>query len=147
MDGKAPPQGVNLANTASLLWHAYKSLPSPSNQVNWAGFYVLDPKNPQQLILAPFQGKVACQTIAFGRGVCGAAAATATTQLVPDVEAFPGHIACDGASRSELVVPVVRDGKVVAIVDVDCAVECGFDKVDREGLEALASLLAGSCDW
>lgn len=73
---------------------------------------MLDPKKPQQLILAPFQGKVACQTIAFGRGVCGAAAATATTQLVPDAEAFPGHIACDGDSKSEIVVPVVKDGKV-----------------------------------
>ena len=104
----------NLANTASLLWHALHSLPAPSNQVNWAGFYVLDTSNTSrdQLILGPFQGKVACQTIAFGRGVCGTAAAKVQTQLVPDVEAFPGHIACDGESRSEIVVPVVREGKV-----------------------------------
>ncbi|MCJ1299277.1 hypothetical protein MMC08_002069 [Hypocenomyce scalaris] len=101
----------NLANTASLLWHAYKSLPNPSNQVNWAGFYVLSPGNPRQLILGPFQGKVACQTIAFGRGVCGTAASTAQTQLVEDVEVFPGHIACDSESASEIVVPVVSDRK------------------------------------
>ncbi|KAI0471273.1 GAF domain-like protein [Xylaria cf. heliscus] len=137
----------NLANTASLLWHAYKSLPAPSNQVNWAGFYTLDATKPQQLILGPFQGKVACQTIQFGRGVCGAAAATQTTQLVPDVEAFPGHIACDGDSKSEIVVPVVVGDRVVAIIDVDCAELNGFDEVDRGFLEKLAALLAGACDW
>lgn len=84
--------------------------------MNWAGFYVLDTSastpTKQQLILGPFQGKVACQTIVFGRGVCGAAAASGATQLVPDVDEFPGHIACDGDSKSEIVVPVVKDGKV-----------------------------------
>jgi hypothetical protein len=80
--------------------------------VNWAGFYFLNPLNPRQLLLGPFQGQVACQTIALGRGVCGAAAQTGKTQLVPDVDAFPGHIACDGASRSEIVVPIVKEGKV-----------------------------------
>ncbi|KAG7288663.1 hypothetical protein NEMBOFW57_005017 [Staphylotrichum longicolle] len=147
----------NLSNAASLLWHAYKSLPSPSNQVNWAGFYTLDPSSPPtrpQLILGPFQGKVACQTIAFGRGVCGAAAATAQTQLVADVDAFPGHIACDGASRSEIVVPIVvaagggsGSGRVVAIIDVDCAVVDGFDEVDRRWLERFAKVIAEGCDW
>ncbi|KAL2179328.1 GAF domain-like protein [Thermothelomyces heterothallicus CBS 202.75] len=144
----------NLSNAAALLWHAYKSLPSPSNQVNWAGFYTLDPASPPsrpQLILGPFQGKVACQTIAFGRGVCGTAAATAQTQLVPDVDAFPGHIACDSDSRSEVVVPItVGEGeakKVVAIIDVDCAVPAGFDEVDRVWLEKLAKLIARACDW
>ena len=102
----------NLANAASLLWHALHALPRPSNQTNWAGFYVLDSSKPDQLILGPFQGKVACQTIAFGRGVCGKAAQTGETQLVPDVELFPGHIACDGDSRSEIVVPIVQRGKV-----------------------------------
>jgi L-methionine (R)-S-oxide reductase len=87
-------------------------LPSPSAAVNWAGFYFLNPSNPRQLLLGPFQGQVACQTIALGRGVCGAAAQTGKTQLVPDVDAFPGHIACDGASRSEIVVPIVKEGKV-----------------------------------
>lgn len=80
--------------------------------MNWAGFYVLDPSKPNQLILGPFQGQVACQTIAFGRGVCGAAAQTGLTQLVEDVDKFPGHIACDGASKSEIVVPIVQNGKV-----------------------------------
>ncbi|KAK3945985.1 GAF domain-like protein [Diplogelasinospora grovesii] len=144
----------NLSNAASLLWHAYKSLPEPSNQVNWAGFYTLDPlspppPNPPQLILGPFQGKVACQTIPFSRGVCGAAAATAATQLIPDVDAFPGHIACDGASRSEIVVPILTPDtkKVVAIIDVDCAVVNGFDETDRKYLEQLAELIGKSCDW
>ncbi|PSR97010.1 GAF domain-like protein [Coniella lustricola] len=162
---------ANLANAASLLWHAYKSLPSPSKEVNWAGFYVLDPSShPSQpsLILGPFQGKVACQTIAFGRGVCGTAAATQQTQLVPDVDAFPGHIACDGASKSEIVVPITIDvirsegagagvgagmpiphveKKIVAIIDLDCADKDGFDETDRVWLEKLAALLGRGCDW
>ncbi|KAI1091008.1 GAF domain-like protein [Rostrohypoxylon terebratum] len=148
----------NLANAASLLWHAYKSLPHPSSQVNWAGFYTLDSQatSPKpQLILGPFQGKVACQTIAFGRGVCGTAAETQTTQLIPDVEKFPGHIACDGDSKSEIVVPITietgTDGgkarKLVAIIDIDCADLDGFDEVDRKYLEQLAELLGRSCDW
>ncbi len=90
---------------------------------------------------------MACQTIAFGRGVCGAAAATRTTQLVPDVEAFPGHIACDGDSKSEIVVPVVAGGKVVAISDVDCAEVHGFDETDKAWLEKLADLIGRSSDW
>ncbi|KAK3052328.1 hypothetical protein LTR09_006538 [Extremus antarcticus] len=137
----------NTANAASLIWHALHALPSPSDQVNWAGFYVLDPSTPNQLILGPFQGKVACQTIAFGKGVCGAAAASQQTQLVPDVEKFPGHIACDGDSRSEIVVPIVRSGKVVGIIDIDCTVKNGFDEVDRNHLESLAALLSDVCDW
>ncbi|ROV96300.1 hypothetical protein VMCG_07645 [Cytospora schulzeri] len=150
----------NLANTASLLWHAYKSLPSPSRDVNWAGFYVLDPSTKPahpSLILGPFQGKVACQTIAFGRGVCGAAAATQQTQLVPDVDAFPGHIACDGASKSEIVVPITTEvlspaeghaeRKVVGIIDIDCAEANGFDETDKKFLEELAALLGTACDW
>ncbi|KAI2606243.1 GAF domain-like protein [Hypoxylon fragiforme] len=144
----------NLSNTASLLWHAYKSLPSPSDRVNWAGFYVLDPKatsSKPQLILGPFQGKVACQTIVFGRGVCGTAAETQTTQMVRDVEQFPGHIACDGDSKSEIVVPIVieEEGskKLVAIIDIDCVELEGFDEVDKKNLEKLAELLGRSCDW
>jgi putative methionine-R-sulfoxide reductase with GAF domain len=111
------PFNSNTSNASSLLWHALHALPSPSNHTNWAGFYVFDHsraaagKKPQ-LILGPFQGKVACQVIAFGRGVCGVAAATAETQNVPDVDLFPGHIACDGASKSEIVAPIVVDGKV-----------------------------------
>ncbi|OAK95488.1 GAF domain-like protein [Phaeosphaeriaceae sp. SRC1lsM3a] len=137
----------NFSNTASLLWHAYHSLPAPSSSVNWAGFYFTDPSQPTQLLLGPFQGQVACQTIAFGRGVCGAAAAKQTTQLVEDVEKFPGHIACDGASKSEVVVPIVVRGKTVAIIDVDCAEMNGFTVEDQEALEELADLLARSCDF
>lgn len=136
------------------------------------GFYTLDPSTaPGELglILGPFHGKVACQTIAFGRGVCGTAAAEGRTLVVPDVDAFPGHIACDGDSRSEIVVPIFgRSGnaagsgqlqgqepgegggssrRVVAIIDVDCAVPNGFDQVDKVNLERLAELLGESCDW
>ncbi|KAF5852114.1 hypothetical protein GGP41_000809 [Bipolaris sorokiniana] len=131
----------------SLLWHAYHSLPAPSSAVNWAGFYFTDRSNPSHLLLGPFQGQVACQVIAFGRGVCGKAAKEAKTQLVDDVEKFPGHIACDGASRSEIVVPIVKDGKVVAIIDIDCAELNGFTTQDQEALEELAQLLAESCDF
>lgn len=133
--------------------------------MNWAGFYVLDPSEQSQLILGPFHGKVACQTIAFKRGVCGAAAAAREVQLVPDVEQFPGHIACDGDSKSEIVVPIIKDGtvsflrarvcraaltkayQVVAIIDVDCAVKNGFNEEDQRYLEELATLLSGACDW
>ncbi|EKG20945.1 hypothetical protein MPH_01809 [Macrophomina phaseolina MS6] len=137
----------NTANVASLLWHAFHSLPAPSSAVNWAGFYVLDPAAPEQLILGPFQGMVACQTIRFGKGVCGAAASTQQTQLVPDVEQFPGHIACDGASKSEIVVPIVQKGKTVAIIDIDCAELEGFTEEDKKYLEDLAALLAEACDF
>jgi L-methionine (R)-S-oxide reductase len=113
----------------------------------WSGFYVLDPSKPSQLILGPFHGKVACQTIRFGRGVCGTAAATRESQLVPDIENFPGHIACDGASQSEIVVPILAGDKTVAIIDIDCAVQNGFDEVDKKALEGLAALLGRSCDW
>ena len=102
----------NLANAASLLWHLFHSLPSPSSFVNWAGFYVVDKLRPSQLILGPFQGKVACQTIAIGKGVCGTAAAKKETILLEDVENFPGHIACDSESKSEVVVPIVVAGEV-----------------------------------
>jgi L-methionine (R)-S-oxide reductase len=124
------------------------------------GFYFLDPSRPAtspQLLLGPFQGKVACQTIAFGRGVCGRAAAARATQLVRDVEDVADHIACDSASRSEIVVPIVArrrgaaaaaaDGRLVAIIDVDCAVVDGFDASDRRWLEELADVLAESCLW
>lgn len=90
---------------------------------------------------------MACQTISFARGVCGLAASSQQTQLVPDVEKFPGHIACDGASRSEIVVPIVVDGRTVGVIDVDCAVVDGFDEADKQGLESLAQLLAAGCDW
>lgn len=92
-------------------------------------------------------GKVACQRIAFSRGVCGTAAAEKRTIRVDDVDQWPGHIACDGDSKSEVVVPIVVEGTVVAVIDVDCAAENGFDEVDEEGLGKLATLIGKSCDW
>ncbi|KAK8048737.1 GAF protein [Apiospora phragmitis] len=134
----------------SLYRNSSRPLSHHVNPPPFTGFYTLDasasPEKPR-LILGPFQGKVACQTIYFGRGVCGAAASTRTTQLVRDVEQFPGHIACDGDSKSEIVVPIVVDDKVVAIIDIDCAVLEGFDDIDQAALEKLAALLARSCDW
>ena len=127
------PDGVaNMANLAALVWQLVPDL-------NWAGFYrAID----GELVLGPFCGRPACIRIPLGTGVCGAAAASGETQLVPDVHAFPGHIACDAASRSELVVPVVRDGTVVAVIDLDSPSVARFDEEDRAGFEALAKLIA-----
>ena len=123
---------ANMANVAALIW---QFLP----ELNWAGFYRAI---GEELVLGPFCGKPACIRIPFGQGVCGAAAASGKSQLVADVFAFPGHIACDGASRSELVVPVVREGAVVAVIDLDAPREARFDGDDLAGIEALAQLLA-----
>jgi L-methionine (R)-S-oxide reductase len=127
------PDGVaNMANLAALIWQLVPEL-------NWAGFYrLLD----GELVLGPFAGKPACIRIALGQGVCGTAAASGQTQLVEDVHAFPGHIACDAASRSELVVPVVRDGAVIAVIDLDSPALARFDTEDAAGIEALAVLVA-----
>ncbi|GAO50378.1 GAF domain-like protein [Saitoella complicata NRRL Y-17804] len=139
---------ANCANVSSLVWHGLHSLPSPSDKVNWAGFYVRDRKKPEQLILGPFMGKIACQTIRLGKGVCGTAAATGESQLVPDVEAFPGHIACDGETLSEIVVPVrSASGDIVGVLDLDCEELKGFDEVDQKFLEHLAELVGKGCDW
>ena len=124
---------ANMANVAALLW---EYLPD----VNWAGFYRVV---GGELVLGPFAGRPACIRIPFGQGVCGAAAALGETQLVADVHAFPGHIACDAASVSELVVPVVRDGTVVAVIDLDSPQLARFDEDDAKGIQALAALLAG----
>ena len=127
------PDGVaNMANVAALLWDM---LP----QVNWTGFYRMV---GSELVLGPFAGRPACIRIPLGRGVCGAAAASGQTQLVADVHAFPGHIACDAASASELVVPVIRDGAVVAVIDLDSPQKARFDEEDAAGIEVLAALLA-----
>ena len=127
------PDGVaNMANLAALVWQFVPGL-------NWAGFYRMV---GGELVLGPFCGKPACIRIPLGRGVCGTAAATAATQLVADVHAFPGHIACDAASRSELVVPVVRDGAVIAVIDLDSPLPARFDANDQAGVEALAALAA-----
>ena len=132
---------ANLANTAALLFHA---LP----QLNWAGFYLLAPGG-EQLVLGPFQGKPACVRIALGRGVCGTAAARRETQVVADVHLFPGHIACDAASNSEIVVPLVfargsRAGELLGVLDLDSPVPGRFDQTDRRGLETLADVLLSS---
>ena len=116
---------ANSANLAALVFH---SLPA----LNWAGFYWL---RGDELVLGPFQGKPACVRIALGRGVCGTAAAQARSIVVPDVNAFPGHIACDSASRSELVVPVLRSGKVIGVLDLDSADRARFTEEDARGLE------------
>ncbi len=127
-----PDAVANMANAAALIWQYLPDL-------NWAGFYRII---GDELVLGPFQGKAACIRIAMGKGVCGTAATTATTQLVEDVHAFPGHIACDAASRSELVVPIVCDGAVIAVLDLDSPEPARFDAEDATGCEALAALLA-----
>ncbi len=124
------PDGVaNMANLAALVWQLVPDL-------NWAGFYRLI---GEELVLGPFCGKPACIRIPLGRGVCGTAAQTGETQRVADVRAFPGHIACDAASRSELVVPVIRDGTVIAVIDLDSPRPDRFDEDDQAGFEALAA--------
>lgn len=136
---------ANLSNCSSLLWHGYHSINTP---VNWTGFYVVDPRDSTQLILAPFQGKVACQIIKIGKGVCGTAASSLKTQLVPDVEKFPGHIACDGETKSEIVVPIKNNkGELVGVLDLDCLALGGFDEIDQKYLERLVDLVGKSCSW
>ena len=123
---------ANMANVAALLWQFVPRL-------NWAGFYrMVD----GELVLGPFQGKAACIRISLGQGVCGAAAQSRETQLVEDVHAFPGHIACDGASQSELVVPVLRDGQLIAVIDLDSPELARFDAEDAQGIEALAAAIS-----
>lgn len=123
---------ANMANLAALVWQLVPDL-------NWAGFYRLI---AGELVLGPFCGKPACIRIPIGRGVCGTAAASGHSQLVPDVLAFPGHIACDADSRAELVVPVSRGGAVVAVIDLDSPRLSRFDKADQAGFEALAERIA-----
>lgn len=127
------PDGVaNMANIAALLWDF---LPD----TNWAGFYRMV---RGELVLGPFIGRPACIRIPLGKGVCGTAAAEGETQLVEDVHAFPGHIACDSVTNSELVVPVLRDGDVVAVIDLDSPLKARFDEEDRQGIERLAEIIS-----
>lgn len=130
----------NLSNAASLIWHCYKSL---NVDINWSGFYLKDAD--ESLFLGPFMGKVACQQIKIGKGVCGTCASTLETQLVPNVEEFPGHIACDGETKSEIVVPIVQDGVIKAVIDIDCVDLNGFDEVDVKYLELLAAKISQTC--
>ena len=127
---------ANAANAAALLWRGLPDL-------NWAGFYFL---RGGELVLGPFQGKVACVRIALGRGVCGTAAQRHETIVVPDVEKFPGHIACDHASRSEVVVPLVTGGKLIGVLDLDSPSLARFDEADAAGLAATAEIFLRGSD-
>jgi L-methionine (R)-S-oxide reductase len=126
-----------LANTANMCALLYQMLPD----VNWVGFYFLQ---GGELVLGPFQGNVACVRIPMGRGVCGAAAERREILVVPDVNEFPGHIACDAASRSEIVVPLVQHGRLLGVLDLDSPKLSRFDHEDRDGLQAAANLLLNS---
>lgn len=125
---------ANLSNASALL-NVFL------NNINWVGFYLTDETKQDMLVLGPFQGLPACVRIPFGRGVCGTAASTKDTQLVADVHAFPGHIACDAASQSEIVVPMVVDGKVIGVLDIDSPIKDRFDEVDKDYLEKFVSIL------
>ncbi len=126
---------ANAANTSALLFDQMPDL-------NWAGFYFL--KSDDELVLGPFQGKPACVRIAVGRGVCGTAVAEARSITVEDVHAFPGHIACDAASRSELVVPLKHDGRVLGVIDLDSPIPARFDAHDQAGIESVAAIFAAA---
>lgn len=127
---------ANAANTAALLYHALPEL-------NWAGFYFL---RGAELVLGPFQGQPACVRIPLGKGVCGTAALSGHTQLVPDVHQFPGHIACDAASRSELVVPLKKGDALLGVLDLDSPRAGRFEPADRDGCESLAEVFLASLD-
>jgi L-methionine (R)-S-oxide reductase len=127
---------ANAANMSALI---FTSLPG----LNWAGFYFL---RGDTLVLGPFQGKPACVRIAVGKGVCGTAAAERRTLRVEDVDAFPGHIACDSASRSELVVPLIRNGDVIGVLDIDSPIPSRFNAIDQAGIERLAAIFIAASD-
>lgn len=128
---------ANAANGAALL---FAGLPD----LNWVGFYFL---RGGELVVGPFQGAPACVRIALGRGVCGTAAATRRTLVVADVHAFPGHIPCDAASNSEIVVPLLAGGRLLGVLDLDSPLPGRFDDADARGLERIAAMLAAACDW
>jgi GAF domain-containing protein len=128
---------ANAANAAAAIYHALRDL-------NWVGFYLL---RDGELVLGPFQGRPACVRIPLGKGVCGTAAENRETLVVPDVNAFPGHIACDAASRSEIVVPIVRGRTLVGVLDVDAPETARFDEEDRAGLERFVNALLPAVAW
>lgn len=128
---------ANLANASALLFHAL-------DRINWCGFYLA---RGEELVLGPFQGKPACVRIPMGKGVCGAAAARRETLVVPDVNAFPGHIACDATSRSEIVVPILEEEELRGVLDVDAPEKNRFDEEDRAGLELFVRTLVPLVDW
>lgn len=127
---------ANAAQFSAFVYHQVDDL-------NWAGFYL---NRDGELVLGPFQGQVACVRIAFGRGVCGAAAASLETQRVEDVHAFPGHIACDSASNSELVIPLVKEGRLIGVLDLDSPKLARFTPEDQAGLEHLAQIFLNASD-
>ena len=132
-----PNLTARMATVASMLAASF-------DHFFWTGFYVVDPDKPDELVVGPYQGSLGCLRIAFGRGVCGTAAATGRTQLVADVEAFPGHIACDSRCKSEIVVPVFdRNGALIAVFDVDSERPAAFDEVDQAGLERILRQVFG----
>jgi L-methionine (R)-S-oxide reductase len=134
------------ANAAQFSAFIYQSLAD----LNWAGFYWVKPAKKaggEELLIGPFQGKVACARIAFGKGVCGAAAAERRAILVPDVHAFAGHIACDAASNSEIVIPVIKDGQLYGVLDIDSPTLNRFRPEDLQGLEALLALFVAATDF
>jgi|SRR5581483_6875477 len=128
---------ANAANTSALL---YDALPD----INWVGFYFLRATSPRELVVGPFQGKPACVRIPLGKGVCGTAAASRKTLVVPDVHAFPGHIACDAASQSEIVVPLLQGERLLGVLDVDSPSLSRFDDADQRGLERLAAIFVNA---
>jgi len=131
---------ANLAQFSALVWSAVPEL-------NWAGFYLVDATRVRELVVGPFQGKPACVRIPFDKGVCGACARNEEVQLVEDVHAFPGHIACDAASRSELVLPVLVQGRLLAVFDLDSPRPSRFDAADAEGLRLALKVLVEGTDW
>jgi GAF domain-containing protein len=131
-------------HTISKLSNVAALLGSELGDINWVGFYFMF---DGELVLGPFQGKVACMHISVGKGVCGTAVAKNTTQLVQDVHQFPGHIACDSASNSEIVIPLRSQGRVIGVLDIDSPLIGRFDAADAEGLEAIAQVIEGACDW
>lgn len=131
----------NLANCSALLFYALKD-------INWAGFYLTqtdEATGKEYLLLGPFQGKTACIRIPSGRGVCGTALSTGEIQLIEDVHKFPGHIACDAASNSEIVLPIRKEGKIVGVLDIDSPSTARFDEEDKEGLQNLVTILEKAC--
>lgn len=136
MEGESHPL-PHLSNMAALLSGAL-------SQINWVGFYLM---TDGDLLLGPFQGKPACIRIPVGKGVCGTAAAQNSTQLVEDVHKFPGHIACDSASNSEIVVPIRANGTIVGVLDIDSPCFSRFDLQDKQGLEEMVQILAEGCRW
>ncbi|KAI8815284.1 GAF domain-like protein [Cladochytrium replicatum] len=158
------PTSANLANVSAVVYWALND-PPVSRQVNWVGFYLNERYYPAssnellstslkpELLLGPFQGRVACTKIKLGVGVCGTAAAEKKTVIVPNVHEFPGHIACDSASESEIVVPLLLRGDdgsvtgVIGVFDFDCLAVNGFDEEDKHGIERIADLVVSSCKW